>query len=74
MMQNKPELVAGILEKINELRKAKGWSCNMLAKQAQIPQATIKSIMNGESKNPTIYTLYKIAWALDVPVAELLKS
>ena len=46
----------------------------MLAKQAQIPQATIKSIMNSESKNPTIYTLYKIAWALDVPVAELLKS
>ena len=73
-MQNKPEFVAGILEKINELRKAKGWSCNMLAKQAQIPQATIKSIMNSESKNPTIYTLYKIAWALDVPVAELLKS
>ena len=33
-----------------------------------------ESIMNSESKNPTIYTLYKIACALDVPVAELLKS
>ena len=63
-----------IADRIRSLCKEREWTPNHLSYVAAVPQATIKSIMNGESKNPTVYTLYKIACALDVPVAELLKS
>ena len=35
-----------------------------------IPQATLKSILNGESKNPGIVTLKKICDGLEITIIE----
>jgi transcriptional regulator with XRE-family HTH domain len=53
------------------LRKAKGWSQEDLADQADIHRTYISSVERG-LRNPTITVADKIAVALGVPLAELL--
>lgn len=43
---------------------------NALSYLCGIPQATLKSILNGESKNPGIVTLKKICDGLEITVME----
>lgn len=43
---------------------------NALSYMAGISQSTIKSILNGESKNPGIVTLKKICDGLDITLIE----
>lgn len=43
---------------------------NALSYAAGISQSTIKSILNGESKNPGIVTLKKICDGLDITMIE----
>jgi transcriptional regulator with XRE-family HTH domain len=53
------------------LRKAKGWSQEDLADQADIHRTYISSVERG-LRNPTITVADKIAVALGVPLAELM--
>ena len=41
-----------IAERIRNLCRERNWTPNHLSYVAAVPQATIKSILNGESKNP----------------------
>ena len=41
-----------IADRIRSLCKERGWTPNHLSYVAAVPQATIKSILNGESNNP----------------------
>ena len=43
---------------------------NALSYMSGVPQATIKSILNGVSKNPGIVTLKKICDGLDITLIE----
>ena len=43
---------------------------NKLSTISAVPQATIKSILNGESKNPGIVTIKKLCDGLEITLGE----
>lgn len=59
---------------IRKIRQKKGMSQDRLSKEADLALNTIVKIETGESPNPTVETLEKIAKALGVSVAELFKD
>lgn len=59
-----------VVERIQELCDERGLTQNGLSYAAGIPQSTIKSIMNGESKNPGIVTIKKICDGLNISIIE----
>ena len=60
--------------RIKELCKEQDITPNGLSYRAGIPQATIKSILNGESRNPGIVTLKKICDGLEITLGEFFAS
>jgi transcriptional regulator with XRE-family HTH domain len=61
------------MNKVKQLRNAKGWSQVKLAVNADVSLGTIQAIENG-SANPTLSVMQKVARALEVEVAELLSE
>ena len=59
---------------IRKIRQKKGISQDRLSKEANLALNTIVKIETGESPNPTVETLEKIAKALGVSVADLFKD
>jgi len=59
---------------IRKIRQKKGISQDRLSKEADLELNTIVKIETGESPNPTVETLEKIAKALGVSVADLFKD
>lgn len=60
--------------RIRELCKRQDITPNGLSYRAGIPQATIKSILNGESRNPGIVTLKKICDGFEITLGEFFTS
>lgn len=60
-------------ERIRKYRLQKGLSQDKLSKAADVAFHTIVKIESGDTPNPTIDTIKKIAAALGVSVDELLK-
>ena len=58
---------------IRRLRKAREWTQDNLAAEAEVEQAAISLIENGRA-NPTLLMLENIARALEISVVELLES
>ncbi len=52
--------------RIRELCEQRGITPNALSYMAAVPQSTIKSILNDESKNPGIVTIKKLCDGLDM--------
>ena len=65
------ELVKALGEQIQKLRKQQGLSQLDLANEADIPLSQIGRIERGET-NPTISTLYVIAFAMKVELKVLI--
>ncbi len=63
-----------VVNRIRELCKEHGITPNGLSYKAGIPQATIKSILNGESKNPGIVTLKKLCDGFDITLSDFFSS
>ena len=61
-------------ENIRKLRQQKKMSQDRLSKKADLALNTIVKIETGESPNPTLETLQKIARALGVEIEKLLKE
>ena len=61
-----------IVNRITALCRERGFSINQLAMMSNIGQSTLDNIIHGNSKNPTIQTLHKIALAFHMTVAEFL--
>ncbi len=59
-----------VVKRIYELCEERNLTPNALSYLAGISQSTIKSILNGESKNPGIVTLKKICDGLGITVVE----
>lgn len=57
-------------DRIRQLCAERGITPNALSYAAGISQSTVKSILNGESKNPGIVTLKKICDGLDITLIE----
>jgi len=60
-------------ENIKKLRKKKGLSQDKLAKLADVTHTTLVKIESGRNDNPTIKTLKKIAYVLEVKIDDLVK-
>ena len=58
------------VNRIYELCKERKITPNALSYMCGIPQATLKSILNGESKNPGIVTLKKICDGLEISIMD----
>lgn len=57
-----------VVKRILELCQEKGITPNALSYMSGVSQSTIKSILNGESKNPGIVTIKKICDGFDISV------
>lgn len=53
------------LDNLKELKKAKGMTCKQIANATNIPESTIKRIFSGDTDNPYVDTVRRIAIALD---------
>ena len=59
-----------IAVRIRQLCKKRGITPNGLSNLAAVPQSTIKSILNGESKNPGAVTLKKLCDGFGITLGE----
>lgn len=53
------------LDNLKELKKNKGMTCKQIADATKIPESTIKRIFSGDTDNPYVDTVRRIAIALD---------
>ena len=58
------------VNRIYELCHERKITPNALSYMAGVPQATIKSILNGESKNPGIVTIKKICDGFEISIID----
>lgn len=58
---------------LQTLREAQGLTQRDLAKKAQVTPAYIAQLEMGARKNPSLEVLQRLAKALRVPIADLLK-
>ena len=63
-----------VASRIKELCKQKGFKPNGIAIHSAVPQATLKSILNGESQNPGIVTIKKICDGLGITLGEFFNT
>ena len=59
-----------IANRIRHLCEKQGITPNKLSTISAVPQATIKSILNGESKNPGAVTLKKLCDGFEITLGE----
>ena len=63
-----------IANRIRELCKERGLTPNGISNIAAVPQATVKSILNGESKNPGTVTIKKLCDGFDITLGEFFST
>jgi putative transcriptional regulator len=68
----KEELAKKVGKRIVQLREKKGWTQIELARACNKDKQSIERIESGNT-NPTVFTLYEVATALEVSLAEILK-
>lgn len=59
------------LENLKELKKAKGMTTKQIADATKIPESTLKRIFSGETDNPYVDTIRRIAIALGSSLDEI---
>ena len=60
--------------RIKQLCKQKGFTPNAIAIHSAVPQGTLKSILNGESKNPGITTIKKLCDGFEITLGEFFST
>lgn len=63
-----------VVNRINNLCKERKITPNALSYMSGVSQSTIKSILNGESKNPGIVTLKKLCDGLYISIIEFFNT
>lgn len=63
-----------IVARILELCKQRGITPNGLSIISAVPQATIKSILNGESQNPGTVTIKKLCDGFEITLGEFFST
>ncbi len=59
-----------IANRIRQLCKERNMTPNKLSTVSAVPQATIKSILNGESQNPGSVTIKKLCDGFEITLGE----
>ncbi|WP_455501981.1 helix-turn-helix domain-containing protein [Gemmiger sp.] len=60
--------------RIRQLCQEHGLTPNGISIRAGVPQATVKSILNGESKNPGISTIKKLCDGFGITLGEFFST
>ena len=68
---NTREVVA---ERIRQLCREQGVTPNGISNIAGVPQATVKSILNGESKNPGTVTIKKLCDGFGITLGQFFST
>lgn len=63
-----------IASRIRQLCDQKGITPNGLSNLSAVPQSTIKSILNGESKNPGSVTIKKLCDAFEITLGQFFST
>lgn len=63
-----------VANRIRQLCRARGITPNGLANISGVPQSTIKSILNGESRNPGTATVKKLCDALEITLGQFFST
>ena len=63
-----------IAHRIRQLCKERGLTPNGISYVAGVPQATVKSILNGESKNPGTVTIKKLCDGFEITLGEFFST
>ena len=63
-----------IANRIRQLCKQRGITPNGLSNLSAVSKATVKSILNGESKNPGAVTIKKLCDGLDITLGEFFST
>lgn len=63
-----------IAARIRQLCQQRGITPNGLSNIAAVPQATVKSILNGESRNPGAVTIKKLCDGLEITLGEFFST
>ena len=66
--------IEAVKKRIQELLDEKGWSENHLFIESAVPQRTINSIMNNESKNPGVVTIKKLCDAFGISLGQFFST
>jgi transcriptional regulator with XRE-family HTH domain len=60
--------------RIKQLCQKTGYTTNGIAVHSAVPQATLKSILNGESMNPGVVTIKKLCDGFGITLCEFFCS
>ena len=63
-----------ITKRLDEYMFSRGITLYRLAKDAEIPIATLQNLYRGHTKSPTLAVVYKICGGLQVSIFEFLNS
>ncbi|MBR4608163.1 MAG: helix-turn-helix transcriptional regulator [Lachnospiraceae bacterium] len=63
-----------IAYRIRHLCRERGLTPNGISNLAAVPQATVKSILNGESKNPGTVTIKKLCDGFEITLGEFFST
>ena len=63
-----------IVFRIKQLCEERSLTPNGLSNLAAVPQATVKSILNGESRNPDTVTIKKLCDGLEITLGEFFSA
>lgn len=63
-----------IANRIRQLCRERGITPNGLSYLSAVPQATVKSILNGESRNPGTVTIKKLCDGLEITLGEFFST
>ena len=63
-----------VAQRIKQLCKEKGFTPNGIAVHSAVPQGTLKSILNGESKNPGITTIKKLCDGFEISLRDFFNT
>ena len=63
-----------VADRIRELCRERGVTPNGISNISGVSQATVKSILNGESKNPGIVTIKKLCDGFGVTLGEFFST
>lgn len=71
--QSELEIRRHLAARLNELRRERGWTQQLLAGRSNLPRSYIAD-MEGARRNPSLRSLLRVANALGVPVHVLLSG
>ena len=60
--------------RIRQLCEERGLTANGISNLAAVPQGTVKSILNGESKNPGVVNIKKLCDGFEITLGEFFST